>query len=154
MKKINIAIDGYAGCGKSTTARQVAQRLHYVFLDTGSMYRAVTLYFREHQISIEDSVSVHQALQDIHISFHRNPDSHSIETWLNGQNVEKRIRQPDISATVSEISTIKAVREAMVTQQRKIGKNRGVVMDGRDIGTVVFPDAELKVFMTASIEAR
>lgn len=154
LPRLVIAIDGYSGCGKSTTARQVASELGYVYIDTGAMYRAVTLYFLENFVSVTDPRAIAKALQNIHISFHYNPFSGKNETFLNGLNVEERIREMDVSEKVSEVSTIKEVREEMVAQQRRMGKNKGVVMDGRDIGTVVLPLADLKVFMSASLRVR
>ncbi|MCU0382749.1 MAG: (d)CMP kinase [Cyclobacteriaceae bacterium] len=153
VKKIVIAIDGYSACGKSSTAKQVAKILGYTYIDTGAMYRAVTLYFLDHYISLTNPKEVSKALDDIKIQFHLNAEKQS-ETFLNGLNVEKEIRKMRISDNVSQVSTLKQVREAMVAQQRKMGKEKGVVMDGRDIGTVVFPDAELKVFMTADMNIR
>jgi cytidylate kinase len=153
VKKIVIAIDGYSACGKSSTAKQVAKILGYTYIDTGAMYRAVTLYFLDHYISLTNPKEVNKALDDIKIQFHLNAEKQS-ETFLNGLNVEKEIRKMRISDNVSQVSTLKQVREAMVAQQRKMGKEKGVVMDGRDIGTVVFPDAELKVFMTADMNIR
>lgn len=149
MKKIVIAIDGYSACGKSTTAKIVAAKLGYAYIDTGAMYRAVTLYFLEHYIDLTNPKKIDEALHNIHISFVYNPRTNRNETCLNGLNVEEEIRKMYISNKVSEVSAIPAVRHAMVDQQQKMGKKRGVVMDGRDIGTRVFPDAELKVFMTA-----
>jgi cytidylate kinase len=154
MKKIVVAIDGHSSCGKSTTAKLVAGELHYAYIDTGAMYRAVTLYFLEHHTDQADPAEVQQALHDLQISFHRNPQSLRNETFLNGQNVENEIRKMYISNKVSEVSTIAAVRRAMVKQQQQMGRQRGVVMDGRDIGTTVFPDAEVKVFMTADVYTR
>ena len=153
MKKIIIAIDGFSACGKSTTARQVAQELNYKYIDSGAMYRAVTHYFLEHHVAITNPKEVDRALSEIKITFVINSKG-STETFLNGINVEREIRKMRISEYVSQVSTIKAVRVAMVDQQRKLGKHRGVVMDGRDIGSVVFPEAELKIFLTADILVR
>jgi len=153
MRKIIIAIDGYSACGKSTTAREVAKELNYKYIDSGAMYRAVTLYFLEHHVAITNPKEVEKALREIRISFMVNSKGVT-ETFLNGINVEKGIRKMRVSENVSQISTIKSVRVAMVDLQRKLGKDRGVVMDGRDIGTVVFPEAELKVFLTADILVR
>jgi cytidylate kinase len=153
MKKITIAIDGFSACGKSTTAKEVARELNYRYIDSGAMYRAVTLYFLEHHIALTNPREVSTALDAIHINFVVNSKGFS-ETFLNGVNVEKEIRKMRISEQVSAVSTIKAVREAMVAQQRKLGKDKGIVMDGRDIGTVVFPGAELKVFLTADMQVR
>jgi cytidylate kinase len=153
LKKIVIAIDGYSACGKSTTAKQVAGILGYRFIDSGAMYRAVTLFFLDHHVALTNPKEVAKALQQIHISFKVNSKNVS-ETYLNGLNVEKQIRNMRISEHVSEVSTIKDVRLALVDQQRRMGKEKAVVMDGRDIGTVVFPNAELKLFMTADILVR
>ena len=151
---IVIAIDGYSGCGKSSTAKEVANRLHYKFIDSGAMYRAVTLYFIRHQVDKGNAARVREALANISIDFRLNAVKGKSETYLNGENVELEIRKMGISEKVSAVSAIKAVREAMVTQQQMMGKAKGVVMDGRDIGSVVFPHAELKIFMTASDEVR
>ena len=153
MKKINIAIDGYSGCGKSSTAKEVAKRLHYKFIDSGAMYRAVTLYFIQNEVDLEDAGQVAEALSKITIDFRSNKAGKS-ETFLNEQYVEEEIRKMYVSQMVSPVAAIKAVRVAMVAQQQEMGRQRGVVMDGRDIGSVVFPDAELKIFMKASDEAR
>ena len=154
MKKLVIAIDGYSSCGKSTTAKAVAAVLHYAYLDTGAMYRAVTLHLLEHDISFDDLPRVEQALHELHISFRRNRRTGRNELCLNDQIREDDIRQMRISNAVSEVSVIPIVRHAMVAQQQRIGRKRGVVMDGRDIGTTVFPDAEVKVFMTADVDVR
>jgi CMP/dCMP kinase len=153
MRKIIIAIDGYSACGKSTTAMEVAKELNYKYIDSGAMYRAVTHYFLEHLVAITNPKEVARALQEIRISFMVNAKGIT-ETFLNGVNVEKAIRKMKVSEFVSQVSTIKEVRIAMVEQQRKLGKDRGVVMDGRDIGTIVFPEAELKIFLTADILVR
>lgn len=153
LKKIVIAIDGYSACGKSTTAKQVASILGYRYIDTGAMYRAVTLYFLDHHVALTNPREVSRALQQIHITFKVNSKSVS-ETFLNGLNVEREIRNMRVSENVSQVSTIKEVRQTLVEQQRRMGKEKGVVMDGRDIGTVVFPTAELKLFMTADILVR
>jgi cytidylate kinase len=153
LKKIVVAIDGYSACGKSTTAKQVASILGYRYIDSGAMYRAVTLYFLEHHIALTNPKEVLKALQQIHISFKVNSRNVS-ETYVNGLNVEQDIRKMRISENVSQVSTLKDVRHALVEQQRRMGKEKGVVMDGRDIGTVVFPAAELKLFMTADILVR
>lgn len=154
MPRIVIAIDGYSGCGKSTTARQVAKELGYAYIDSGAMYRSVTLYFLENFVSLTDPRAVGRALEQIHITFHYNQHMESNETFLNGLNVEERIREMDISERVSDVSAVKQVRDEMVAQQRRMGKNKGVVMDGRDIGTVVLPAADLKVFMSAKLQVR
>ncbi len=154
MKKIIIVIDGYSACGKSTTAKVVASFLNYAYIDTGAMYRAVTLYFLDHYIDITNPKSVANALSKIDITFHLNPKNNQNETFLNGLNVESEIREMRVAEKVSEVSTLKDVRTAMVAQQQKLGKSKGVVMDGRDIGTVVFPTADLKIFMTADFDIR
>ena len=154
MKKIVIAIDGYSSCGKSTTAKAVAAELGYAYIDTGAMYRAVTLYLLEHDIAFDDLPRVERALHEMHISFRRNRKTGRNELCLDGQIREDEIRQMRISNLVSEVSGIPAVRHAMVRQQQRMGHKRGVVMDGRDIGTTVFPDAEVKVFMTAEVLTR
>ena len=154
MPKIVIAIDGYSSCGKSTTAKAVAARLGYGYIDTGAMYRAVSLFFIRERVSLSSSKEVNEALEKIHISFKHNNRTDRNETCLNGLNVEEEIRKMYISNIVSEVSAIPEVRWAMVAQQQKMGRRRGVVMDGRDIGTKVFPDAEVKVFMTADTYTR
>ncbi len=153
MRKIIIAIDGFSACGKSTTALEVAKHLNYKYIDSGAMYRAVTFYFLEHHVAISNPKEVSKALNEIKIAFMVNSKGIT-ETFLNGINVEWDIRRMRTSENVSQVSAIKAVRVAMVEQQRKLGKHRGVVMDGRDIGSVVFPEAELKVFLTADILVR
>jgi cytidylate kinase len=153
MKRITIAIDGYSACGKSTTAKRVAEILGYRYIDTGAMYRAVTLYFLENHISLTNPKEIVKALGEIHIAFQVNAKGTS-DTFLNGLNVERSIREMRISESVSPVSTIREVRVSMVEQQRKLGRHKGVVLDGRDIGTVVFPDAELKLFLTADIYVR
>ncbi len=137
MKKIVIAIDGYSACGKSTTAKEVAKELNYRYIDSGAMYRAVTLYFLDHHVSLTNPKEVEKALREIHITFVINSKGVS-ETFLNGINIESAIRKMRISENVSQVSAIREVRLAMVDHQRKLGKERGIVMDGRDIGTVVF----------------
>ncbi len=153
MRKIIIAIDGFSACGKSTTAKEAAKALGYRYIDSGAMYRAVTYYFLEHHVALANPKEVAKALSEIKITFNINAKGVS-ETFLNASNVEKKIRKMRISENVSQVSAIKEVRVAMVDQQRKLGKERGIVMDGRDIGTVVFPDAELKIFLTADILVR
>jgi len=152
--KINIAIDGYSSCGKSTVARQLAGKLHYLYVDSGAMYRAVTLYFLDNGIDWTDPAQVEKALGHIRISFRFNRDKMRSETFLNDINVEDDIRDMSVSNAVSPVSAVKAVRRFLVEQQQAIGAGKGVVMDGRDIGTVVFPDAALKIFMTASEDIR
>ncbi|WP_400192170.1 (d)CMP kinase [Hymenobacter sp. B81] len=154
MKNIVIAIDGYSSCGKSTTAKAVAAELGYAYIDTGAMYRGVTLYLLEHEISFDDLPRVEEALHQLQISFKRNRRTGRNELCLDGVIREDDIRQMRISNSVSEVSVIAAVRHAMVRQQQRMGRKRGVVMDGRDIGTTVFPDAEVKVFMTADVHTR
>lgn len=153
MKKIIVAIDGFSACGKSTTAKEVAKILGYKYIDSGAMYRAVTLYFIEQHVVLTDAREVDQALNEIKITFQLNQHGAS-ETFLNGVNAEKSIRTMNVSERVSQVSTIREVRVAMVDQQRQLGINRGIVMDGRDIGSVVFPDAELKLFLVADIKVR
>ena len=148
MSKIIIAIDGYSSCGKSTTAKKAATHLGYSYIDTGAMYRAVTLFFIQNHVSISNQREIEKALGDIAIDFRLNTNKQNL-TYLNGLNVEDEIRKLYVADKVSDVSAIAAVRHAMVDQQRKMGKKKGYVIDGRDIGTVVFPDAELKIFMTA-----
>jgi CMP/dCMP kinase len=152
-----IAIDGYSSCGKSTFAQLIAKELNFVYIDSGAMYRAVSLYFMKNGLLQNNTVDlnqVHQALDNVHIEFKVNIKNGLQETWLNGENVEEKIRGIEVSQIVSKISQIKEVRSKMVGFQRMIGKNGGVVIDGRDIGTVVFPDARLKIFMTADADVR
>jgi cytidylate kinase len=157
---MKIAIDGYSSCGKSTLAKALARELKYMFVDSGAMYRAVTLYFLENNISIpslqneSNNSLLNSYLDKIFINFEKNLSNDSYEVCLNGRNVEKEIRQINVSSNVSTISTLKEVRQKLVLLQQQLGKNKGVVMDGRDIGTVVFPDADIKIFMTAEINER
>ncbi len=153
QKKINIAIDGYSSCGKGTLAKALAQSLGYLFIDSGAMYRAVTLHMLQNGVDVNDESAVVQALDDVRVGFVNNAEQQS-EVTLNGVSVEKEIRNIEVAAHVSEVARIQAVRTKMVALQQVIGEPKGVVMDGRDIGTVVFPDAELKIFMTASQEVR
>ncbi len=156
MNKIIIAIDGHSSCGKSTLAKQIAQALGYVYVDTGAMYRAVTLFAIRNNLiknGTPDKEALISSLNDIKLSFELNDDNLP-EIVLNGENVEKQIRSMEVSGLVSPVSVISEVRRYLVQQQREIAKNKGVVMDGRDIGTVVFPNAELKIFLTASPEVR
>lgn len=153
MKKIVIAIDGYSACGKSTTAKIVAKELGYRYIDSGAMYRAVTLHFLDKHIALTNPKEVSRGLSEIKLSFHVSSMGTS-ELFLNGINVEKKIRKMKISENVSQVSAIKEVRVAMVEQQRKLGKEKGIVMDGRDIGSVVFPEAELKLFLKADMQVR
>lgn len=154
MPKIVIAIDGYSSCGKSTTAKAVAAKMGYGYIDTGAMYRAVSLFFIQERVALNSQRDVVAALERVHITFNHNNRTDKNETCLNGLNVEEEIRKMYISNIVSEVSAIPEVRWAMVAQQQKMGRRRGVVMDGRDIGTKVFPDAEVKVFMTADTYTR
>jgi len=153
FRKIVIAIDGYSACGKSSTAKEVSSILGYRYIDTGAMYRAVTLYFLDHHVALTNPKEITRALQHIQITFKVNTRNNT-ETYLNGLNVEKEIRTMRVSERVSQVSTLKDVRIAMVEQQRRMGKEKAVVMDGRDIGTVVFPQAELKIFMNADLLVR
>ena len=154
MKKIIITIDGWSSCGKSTLAKQLAKKLNYIYVDSGAMYRAITLYFLRHHIDWTDPEQVRRALDEISLEFVYNPKSERSEMYLNGENVEYVIRDLVVAEKVSDVAAIKEVREYAVAQQKKMGRNRGIVMDGRDIGTVVFPDAELKIFMTADNTVR
>jgi cytidylate kinase len=157
MRKIIIAIDGHSSAGKSTMAKDLAKEIGYTYIDTGAMYRAVTLYairsgfFYDGQI---DEKKLHTALPDIHISFHPHESTGLPETYLNGENVEKEIRSMDVAEQVSLVAALAFVRKNLVTKQQEMGKSGGIVMDGRDIGTMVFPNAELKIFVTASPEIR
>jgi len=152
-KKLVIAVDGYSSCGKSTVARELAHKLGYIYIDSGAMYRAATLFCMENNL-LGDEQKIISRLNEINIEFRLNPVNGNADTWLNEVNVENRIRKIDVSDNVSQVSRIKNVREKMVAIQRKLGEKKGIVMDGRDIGTVVFPDADLKIFMTASPEIR
>lgn len=156
MNKIIIAVDGFSSCGKSTLARALAGKLGYLYIDSGAMYRAVALYFLQNHVPFKpeerDDKSIANALTQIQIEFRDTANGKA--TFLNGVNVEEEIRQMRVADHVSKVSTISAVRRFLVKQQQELGKEKGVVMDGRDIGTVVFPDAELKLFMTAEPEIR
>lgn len=157
MKKIIIAIDGYSSCGKSTMARTLARKIGYIYIDTGAMYRAVALYCLKKHIASNgtiDEPALRNTIPDINISFATDKATGGIITYLNGENVEKEIRSLDVSQNVSAVASLPFVREALTQQQRKMGEGKGVVMDGRDIGTTVFPNAELKIFVTASAEVR
>lgn len=154
MNKIVIAIDGFSGCGKSTTAKAVSKALHYTYIDSGAMYRAMTLHMLNRFTNLTDPKEVEKSLATFKVEFHKNEDSGIQQTFLNGLNVEKEIRSMRVSENVSEVSKIKAVRRELVSQQKRLGKHKGVVMDGRDIGTVVFPEAILKIFLTADLETR
>ena len=148
-KKIIIAIDGFSSCGKSTLAKAMAKALEYVFVDTGAMYRAIALYFLRNNIAFDDTVSIEAALHSIELRFKYNSESQKSDMYLNGENVEQEIRQMQVSQRVSEVASIAAVRDFAVAQQQAMGIDKGIVMDGRDIGTVVFPNAALKIFVTA-----
>lgn len=158
MKRITIAIDGHSSCGKSTMAKQLAKDLGYIYVDTGAMYRTVTLYAMQHQIidadGNVDTQALHEQMPLINISFRFNQETGRPDAYLNGERVEDKIRTIEVSNCVSPVAAIPFVREAMVEMQRQMGKEKGIVMDGRDIGTTVFPDAELKIFVTASAEVR
>jgi cytidylate kinase len=154
LQKIIITIDGWSSCGKSTLAKQLAKALGYIYIDSGAMYRAVTLYFLRNHIDWTKHHAVEKALNDIYIEFIYNPKSEESETHLNGENVEYVIRDLVVAEKVSEVAAIKEVREFAVERQSAMGEQKGIVMDGRDIGTVVFPNAELKIFMTADNEIR
>ncbi|MBQ4589657.1 MAG: (d)CMP kinase [Bacteroidaceae bacterium] len=157
MKKITIAIDGYSSCGKSTMAKDLAREVGYIYIDSGAMYRAVTLYCLDNGLFTPDGIDTAQleaAMPNIRISFHLNPETQRPTTYLNGVNVEDRIRTMEVSTRVSPVAALPFVREALVKLQQEMGQAKGIVMDGRDIGTVVFPDAELKIFVVASAEIR
>ncbi len=157
MKKITIAIDGYSSCGKSTMAKDLAREVGYIYIDSGAMYRAVTLYCLDNDLFTSggiDTVRLEAMMPNIQISFQLNPETQRPMTYLNGVNVEDRIRTMEVSSHVSPVAALPFVREALVKLQQEMGKAKGIVMDGRDIGTVVFPDAELKIFVVASAEIR
>lgn len=157
MKKITIAIDGFSSCGKSTMAKDLAKEIGYIYIDSGAMYRAVTLYSIENGLFSDkgiDTKELEKRINDIHISFQLDPVASRPNTFLNGVNVEDKIRSMEVSSKVSPISAIGFVRSALVALQQEMGKSKGIVMDGRDIGTTVFPDAELKIYVTASAEIR
>lgn len=158
MEKIIIAIDGFSSCGKSTMAKDLAHELGYIYVDTGAMYRCVALYALQHKLFLKDGKinipELEAAMPNINISFKLNKETGRPDTYLNNENVENKIRTMEVSSRVSSIAAIPFVREALVAQQQKMGKDKGIVMDGRDIGTVVFPNAELKIFVTASPEVR
>lgn len=153
-KKIVIAIDGFSSCGKSTLAKALAIHLQYVFIDTGAMYRAIALFFLRNNISFADDLSIDASLQKIQLQFKYNKETQKSDIYLNGENVEGLIREMEVSGKVSEVASIPAVRDFAVSQQQAMGINKGIVMDGRDIGTVVFPSAELKIFVTADPAVR
>jgi CMP/dCMP kinase len=152
VKRIIIAIDGFSSCGKSTLAKALGKSLHYAYIDTGAMYRAVTLHFIRNNIDIDNPLAVADALMGVEVHFERVKGHNHI--FLNGEDVESEIRQMYVSDMVSPVATLSVVRRAMVKQQQAMGKRKGIVMDGRDIGTVVFPNAELKVFLTAQPDIR
>ncbi len=157
MKKITIAIDGFSSCGKSTMAKELAKQIGYIYIDSGAMYRAVTLYSMENGIiknGIIDTDKLKKQIADIHITFQLDPETGKPVTYLNGQNVEDKIRGMEVSSNVSPIAALDFVRVAMVALQQEMGEAKGIVMDGRDIGTTVFPKAELKIFVTAAPEIR
>lgn len=157
MKKIIIAIDGFSSCGKSTMAKDLAKEIGYIYIDSGAMYRAVTLYCIKNDIFKPDGIDTEllkKQIDQIHVTFQLDPLTNHPQTYLNGKNVEKEIRTMEVSSKVSPISAIDFVRKALVAQQQEMGKAKGIVMDGRDIGTTVFPNAELKIFVTASPEIR
>jgi len=154
MKKIIITIDGYSSCGKSTLAKQLAKELNYVFVDSGAMYRAVTLYFLRNHIDWNNESAVVEALQNITLDFEYNDASGTSDMILNDENVELLIREMLVSENVSEVAAVAAVRTFAVAQQQQMGAKKGIVMDGRDIGTTVFPNAELKIFVTADPAVR
>jgi CMP/dCMP kinase len=154
MKKIIVTIDGWSSCGKSTLARQLAKELNYIYIDSGAMYRAITLYFLRNHVDWTKSRAVHDALKEINLEFVYNAKTKQSEMHLNGENVEYVIRDLVVAEKVSEVAAVRAVREFAVAKQQAMGRQKGIVMDGRDIGTVVFPEAELKIFMTADNEVR
>lgn len=153
-KKIIIAIDGWSSCGKSTLAKQLAKALQYVYVDSGAMYRAITLYILRNNIDIQEAAEVKEALKSITLEFIHNPQSGNSEIYLNEENIEYLIRDLIVAEKVSDVAAIKEVREFAVAQQQQMGIKKGIIMDGRDIGTVVFPNAELKIFMTADNAVR
>ncbi|GDX42166.1 cytidylate kinase [Bacteroidota bacterium] len=153
-QKIIITLDGWSSCGKSTLAKALARALGYVFVDSGAMYRAITLFFIRNQVNIADPVAVEKALEAIQLQFIFNPARGASDILLNGENVEALIREMTVASRVSEVAALARVRQFAVQQQQRLGKEKGIVMDGRDIGTVVFPHAELKIFMTADKDIR
>ncbi len=157
MKKIIIAIDGFSSCGKSTMAKSLARNIGYLYFDSGAMYRAVALYCQRNGLINEDKIEtekLREQMGNINITFEADPETKNSITFLNGENVEHEIRSLEVSRMVSQVAALDFVRSEMVEQQRRMGKQKGIVMDGRDIGTTVFPDAELKIFVTASAEVR
>jgi cytidylate kinase len=157
MKKIIIAIDGHSSCGKSTMAKELAKQIGYTYIDSGAMYRAVTLYCLEKKLFFDNQLdleALRKEIDSIHITFQKNAATGHSDTYLNGRNVEKQIRSMEVAEKVSPVAAVGFVREALVKQQQVLGLEKGIVMDGRDIGTIVFPDAELKIFVTASPNIR
>lgn len=154
MKKIIIAIDGWSSCGKSTMAKQLAKELNYIYVDSGAMYRAITLYFLRQSVDFDKPKEINKALSEIELEFRFNEQSQHADMYLNDENVEYMIRDLIVAEKVSEVAALRAVREFAVAQQQKMGEKKGIIMDGRDIGTVVFPHAELKIFMTADNAVR
>lgn len=154
LPKIIITIDGFSSCGKSTLAKQLAQKLHYTYIDSGAMYRAITLYFLRNNVDWTERKEIQNALKNISLEFLPNGHSGNTEIYLNGENVEFIIRDLIIAEKVSDVAALEDVRSFAVAVQQKIGKNKGIVMDGRDIGTTVFPDAEVKIFMVADEAVR
>ncbi len=157
MKRITIAIDGFSSCGKSTMAKALARNVGYLYFDSGAMYRAVSLYCMQNNLiadGVIDTKVLREKIKDIHITFEADPATKDSITFLNGVNVEHEIRSLEVSRVVSQVAALDFVRSEMIEQQREMGKQKGIVMDGRDIGTTVFPDAEMKVFVTASAEVR
>lgn len=152
--KIIIAIDGFSACGKSTLAKELARQLHYKYIDTGAMYRAITLYFLRENVSLNDENAIDLALKNIKLNFKLSEDEKNSDIYLNGENIELNIRDLIVAEKVSVVAAIKQVRDFAVAQQQEMGRKKGVVMDGRDIGTIVFPAAELKIFMNAAPEIR
>lgn len=156
-RKITIAIDGYSSCGKSTLAKSLAKKLNYIFIDSGAMYRGVALYCIQNHLSIDGEINkpdLIDHLKNISLSFHKNVESDKTDLFLNNVNVEHLIRQIEVANIVSKVASIKEVREKLVLEQQEMGRNGGIIMDGRDIGSVVFPNAELKIFVTAKPEIR
>ncbi len=157
MKKITIAIDGFSSCGKSTMAKELAKKIGYIYIDSGAMYRAVTLYCLKNNLIVDgkvDEEGLKAQIDNIHIEFRLDESTGLPQTYLNGENVEREIRNMEVSSYVSPVAALPFVRKAMVHEQQLMGEKKGIVMDGRDIGTVVFPDAELKIFLTASPQVR
>lgn len=152
MDNIVVAIDGYSSCGKSTLAKALAKKLHFVYIDSGAMYRAVTLYFIRNNVDLNNLAAVEKALSEVHLNFHSR--DYQTHITLNDEEVSEEIRQMPVSEQVSSVSAIKSVRREMVKQQQRMGRSKNIIMDGRDIGTAVFPDAQIKIFMTADPNIR